>query len=73
MEGTPVYSRLIHTDVWQKPSRYCTYPPIKKNKNEFFGLITLYSCPVTSKRKFREIKDFSRSMIEMHFRKIWHH
>ena len=44
-----------------------------KKKNEFFGLITLHSCPVTSKRKFREIKDFSRSMIEMHFRKIWHH
>ena len=72
MAGTPVYSQPIHTDVWQKPSRYCNYPPIKK-KNEFFGLITLHPCPVTSKWKFREIKDFSRSMIEMHFRKIWHH
>ena len=32
MAGTPVYSRPIHTDVWQKPSRYCNYPPIKKKK-----------------------------------------
>ena len=23
---------LIHVDIWQKPSQYCNYPPIKINK-----------------------------------------
>ena len=27
--GTHVYPWLIHVDVWQKPSQYCNYPPIK--------------------------------------------
>ena len=29
---TYVFLWLIHADVWQKPTRYCNYPPIK-NKN----------------------------------------
>jgi len=28
-EGTRAYLWLIHADVWQKPSWYCNYPPIK--------------------------------------------
>ena len=28
--GTHVYTWLIHVDIWQKPSQYCNYPPIKK-------------------------------------------
>ena len=32
MEGTHVYLWPIHTDVWQKPSQHCNYPPIKINK-----------------------------------------
>ena len=32
MEGTHVYLGPIHTHVWQKPSQYCNYPPIKINK-----------------------------------------
>ena len=35
-EGTYVY--LIHLDVWQKPSQYCNYSPIKnkiKKKTAF--------------------------------------
>ena len=31
MEGTHVYLWPIHIDVWQKPSQYCNYPPIKIN------------------------------------------
>ena len=31
MGGTHVYLWLIHVDVWQKPSQYCKYPPIKIN------------------------------------------
>ena len=27
--GTRVHPWLIHVDVWQKPSQYCNYPPIK--------------------------------------------
>ena len=27
--GTSVHPWLIHVDVWQKPSQYCNYPPIK--------------------------------------------
>ena len=27
--GTHVYLWLIHVDVWQKPSQYCSYSPIK--------------------------------------------
>ena len=34
--GTHVYPWLIHVDVWQKPSQYCNYPPIKINKIIFF-------------------------------------
>ena len=30
--GTHVYPWPIHADVWQKPSQYCNYPPIKINK-----------------------------------------
>ena len=33
MEGTLVYLRPIHVDVWKKPSQYCNYTPIKVNKN----------------------------------------
>jgi hypothetical protein len=29
MEGTHVYLWLIHIDVWQNPSQYYNYPPIK--------------------------------------------
>ena len=33
-EGTYIYLWLIHVDVWQKPTQYCNYPPIKnKRKN----------------------------------------
>ena len=28
-EGTYVYRRLIHVDVWQKPTQYCNYPSIE--------------------------------------------
>lgn len=28
-EGTRVCLRLTHTDIWQGPSQYCNYPPIK--------------------------------------------
>ena len=28
-EGTYVYLRLMHIDVWQKPTQYCNYPSIK--------------------------------------------
>ena len=31
-EVTFVYLWLIHVDVWQKPTQYCNYPPIKINK-----------------------------------------
>ena len=41
-EGTCVYLWLIHVDVWQKLSQYCSYPPIK-NKIKFFK-----SCHVQS-------------------------
>ena len=38
-EGTYVYLWLIHVDVWQKPSQYCSYLPVKNKihllKNEF--------------------------------------
>ena len=27
--GTRVHPWLTHVDVWQKPSQYCNYPPIK--------------------------------------------
>ena len=30
--GTHVYPWPIHVDVWQKPSQYCNYHPIKINK-----------------------------------------
>ena len=30
--GTRVQPWLIHVDVWQKPSQYCNYLPIKMNK-----------------------------------------
>ena len=30
-EGTHVYLGPIRTDVWQNPSQYCDYPPIKIN------------------------------------------
>ena len=33
--GTYMYLWPIHTDVWQKPSQYCNYPPIKIKKNFF--------------------------------------
>ena len=36
--GTHVYPWLIHVDVWQKPSQYCNYPPIKINKIFFFKM-----------------------------------
>ena len=29
--GDTVYLWLIYTDVWQKPSQYWNYPPIKMN------------------------------------------
>ena len=29
-EGTYGYLWLIHVDIWQNPSQYCNYPPIKK-------------------------------------------
>jgi len=29
--GAHAYLWLIHVDVWQKPSQYCNYPPIKIN------------------------------------------
>ena len=28
-EGTYIYLWLIHVDVWQKPTQYCSYPSIK--------------------------------------------
>ena len=42
-EGTWVYLRLIHADVWQKPTQYCKAVTlqskinkfIKKEKNDF--------------------------------------
>ena len=30
--GTHVYLWLTHVDLWQKPSKYCNYPPIKINQ-----------------------------------------
>ena len=36
--GTHVYPWLIHVDVWQKPSQYCNYPPIKINKIFFLKM-----------------------------------
>ena len=46
MEGTHVHLWQIHTDVWQKPSQYCNYPPIKINSNikKEFNPATLFSC-----------------------------
>ena len=32
MVGTHVYLWPIRVDVWQKPSQYCNYPPIKITK-----------------------------------------
>ena len=29
IEGTHVYLWPTHSDIWQKPSQYCNYPPIK--------------------------------------------
>jgi len=31
-EGSCVCLWPIHVDVWQRPSQYCNYPPIKMNK-----------------------------------------
>ena len=36
-EGTYVYLWLIHVDVWQKPTQYCNYPPIK-NRIKFLKM-----------------------------------
>ena len=32
MEGTHECLWPLHIDVWQKPSQYCNYHPIKINK-----------------------------------------
>ena len=34
-KGTNVCLWLIHVDVWQNPSQYYNYPPIKINKKNF--------------------------------------
>ena len=39
--GTYVYLRLVHVDVWWKPSQYCFHPPIK-NKTKFLKRIKDY-------------------------------
>ena len=44
MAGTHVSLWLIHTGVWQKPTQYCTYPPIKINNGEGNGTPLQYSC-----------------------------
>ena len=41
-----VYWWPIHVDVWQKPSQYCNYPPvktIKKNKMWYIYTMEYYS------------------------------
>ena len=30
-QSTLVYLWPIYVDIWQKPSQYCNYPPIKIN------------------------------------------
>ena len=47
MEGTHVYLWLIHIKVWQKPSQYGNYPPIKINKKK------------TERNKYNQHKDFA--------------
>ena len=42
--GTHVYLGPIPTDIWQKPSQYYTYPPVKINKSVQFSSID-QSCP----------------------------
>ena len=44
MAGTHVSLWLIHTGVWQKPTQYCNYPPIKINNGEGNGTPLQYSC-----------------------------
>ena len=36
-EGMYVYLRLIHVDVWQKPTRYCKAIILQLNINFFFN------------------------------------
>ena len=40
---THIYLWLIHADVWQKPSQYCNYPPIKiyKQTNKQFYMLVV--------------------------------
>ena len=42
--GTHVYLGLFPTDIWQKPSQYYTYPPVKINKSVQFSSVA-QSCP----------------------------
>ena len=35
MEGTYVYLRLIHVEVWQKPTQYCKAIILQLKKNFF--------------------------------------
>ena len=34
MGGTHVYLQPTHVDVWQQPSQFCNYPPIKINQKK---------------------------------------
>ena len=48
-----IYLRLIHSDVWQKPSQYCNYPLIKKEKKWTENLIDIspkktYTWPIST-------------------------
>ena len=35
-EGTYIYLRLIHADVWQKPTQHCKAIALKLKINKFF-------------------------------------
>ena len=36
-EGTYVYLRLIHVDVWQKPTKYCKATILQLKINNFLN------------------------------------
>ena len=38
---TYIYLWLIHVDVWQKPTQYCNYPPIRNNVLSSVVMITM--------------------------------
>ena len=51
MEEAYVYLWLIHVDVWQKPSQYCNYLPIK-NKYIHKNILAIEVADTFLEKKF---------------------